>query len=159
MRQTVIAVIGDSTFFHAGIPPAINIVYNNSRVIPLVLDNSTTAMTGHQPHPGTGVTAMGLETRRILPEDILREAGFKTVVINPLRVKESIDLLTQALKDYLKGERIAIVSRMRCALEVLRDARRRRVVLPVYTVIEDKCTGCNACINLTAWMHVKERRY
>lgn len=150
LRQTVIAVIGDSTFFHAGIPPAINIVYNNSRVIPLVLDNSTTAMTGHQPHPGTGVTAMGLETRRILPEDILREAGFKTVVINPLRVKESIDLLTQALKDYLKGERIAIVSRMRCALEVLRDARRRRVVLPVYTVIEDKCTGCNACINLTA---------
>jgi len=150
LREVVIAVIGDSTFFHAGIPPAVNIVYNDSRVIPLVLDNSTTAMTGHQPHPGTGVTAMGTATTRLLPEALLAQMGFKTIVINPLKVKESINLLTQAFKDYLNGERIAIVSRMRCALEVVRDARRKKIVLPVYTIIEDKCTGCNACVNLIA---------
>ncbi|MGC8954165.1 indolepyruvate ferredoxin oxidoreductase subunit alpha [Desulfurococcus amylolyticus] len=150
LENTVIAVIGDSTFFHAGIPPVLNIVYNDSKVIPLILDNSTTAMTGHQPHPGTGITAMGLRTTAILPEKILEQAGFKTIVINPLRVKESIELLTQAFKEYLKGERIAIVSRMRCALEVARDARRKQVVLPIYTIVEDKCIGCMACVNLTA---------
>ncbi|MCY0868687.1 MAG: indolepyruvate ferredoxin oxidoreductase subunit alpha [Desulfurococcus sp.] len=150
LDDPVIAVIGDSTFFHAGIPPAVNIVYNNSKVIPLVLDNSVTAMTGHQPHPGSGITATGAETRRILPEEVLESLGFKTITINPLNVKESINQLAQAFKDYLKGERIAIVSRMKCALVVLREARRAKVTLPVYTIIEDKCTGCMACVNLTA---------
>lgn len=150
LNNPIIGVIGDSTFFHAGIPPAINSVYNKKNVIPLVLDNLTTAMTGHQPHPGTGVTALGEPSNRILPESVLRAIGYKTYVINPLDVKGSIEVLRNAFEEYKKGERIAIVSRMKCALEVLREARRRKVVLPVYKIDENKCTGCMACVNLTA---------
>jgi len=146
----VIAVIGDSTFFHAGLPPSINAVYNNSHIIILVLDNLTTAMTGHQPHPGTGVSATGKKTTRILPEKILESIGYRVYVINPMKTKESIEAVTEAFREYKNGGMVAIVSRMKCALEVAREARRSRVTLPIYAVIEDKCTGCMACVNLTA---------
>lgn len=146
----VIAVIGDSTFYHAGIPPALNVIYNKSHVLVLVLDNMTTAMTGHQPHPGTGVTATSEPTTRIMPESVLSSLGFKVYTINPLDVKKAIEDFTRALEDFKRGEKVAVVSRMRCALEVLRDARRRRVVLPVYTIVDEKCTGCMACVKLTA---------
>jgi len=145
----VIAIIGDSTFFHAGIPPAINAVYNNSNIVIVVLDNMTTAMTGHQPHPGVGVSATGKRTARVLPEKILEAIGYKVHVINTLRVKEAIEEAFRAFEEYKRGERVAIVSRMRCALEVLRDARRQKITLPIYSVLEEKCTGCLACINLT----------
>ncbi len=150
VSNPIVAVIGDSTFFHAGIPPAINLIYNKGSAVILVLDNLTTAMTGHQPHPGTGVTATGEPTTRILPEDLLKSIGYTVFVINPLRVREAIEEATKAFEAYKKGARVAIVSRMKCALEVLREARRRKIVLPVYAVVEDKCTGCMACVNLTA---------
>jgi Indolepyruvate ferredoxin oxidoreductase, alpha and beta subunits len=116
----------------------------------MILDNSVTAMTGHQPHPGTGVTAVGEPTVRILPEDILRAIGFETFVINPLKVKDSISVLAKALEEFKDGKNIAIISRARCALEVLRDARKTKAVLPVYEVDPGKCTGCLACVNLSA---------
>jgi indolepyruvate ferredoxin oxidoreductase alpha subunit len=150
VSNPIVAVIGDSTFFHAGIPPAINLIYNKGNAVILVLDNLTTAMTGHQPHPGTGVTAVGESTTRILPEDLLKSIGYTVFVINPLRVREAIEEAAKAFEAYKKGARVAIVSRMKCALEVLREARRRKIVLPVYAVVEDKCTGCMACVNLTA---------
>ena len=150
LDQPVIAVIGDSTFFHAGLPPAVNAVYNNSNVIILVLDNLTTAMTGHQPHPGIGITATGKRSSRILPEKVLEALDYELYVINPLYIKESINTITQAFEKYKQGSKIAIISRMRCALEALRDARRMRITLPVYTILEDKCTGCMACVKLTA---------
>lgn len=150
VKNPVIAVIGDSTFFHAGIPPALNIVYNKGRALVLVLDNLTTAMTGHQPHPGTGVTAMGERTARVKPEDVLSALGYETYIVNPLNLKDAIERAQKALEEYKQGKYTAIVSRMRCALEVLRDARRRGVVLPLYKVDLDKCTGCLACVNLTA---------
>lgn len=149
-KDPVIAVIGDSTFFHAGIPPAINSVYNKSRVIPLILDNMTTAMTGHQPHPGTGVTAIGEESSKILPEDVLKAVGYDVYVIDPLDVKKSIETVAEVFRKYQEGRRVAVVSRMRCALEALRDARKKKIVLPVYIVVDEKCTGCGACVNLTA---------
>ncbi|MGB9827936.1 MAG: indolepyruvate ferredoxin oxidoreductase subunit alpha, partial [Thermosphaera sp.] len=68
------------------------------------LDNSITAMTGHQPHPGTGVTAVGEPTVRIMPEDILKAVGFETYVINPLKVKESINTLGKALEEFKSGK-------------------------------------------------------
>lgn len=146
----VIAVIGDSTFFHAGIPPSINVVYNDSKTIVVVLDNFVTAMTGHQPHPGSGYSATGKRATRILPERILEAIGFEVYVINPLRVKESIETVAKALESYKQGKKVAIISRMACALEALRIARKTGVVLPVYSILEEKCTGCLACIRLTA---------
>lgn len=150
LDNPIIAVIGDSTFFHAGIPPALNVVYNDSNVIILVLDNMTTAMTGHQPHAGTGISATGKYTTRILPEQVLESIGYEVYVFNPLQVRESLNIVLKAFERYKQGVRIALVSRMACALEVLRKARRKRIVLPLYTIINDKCTGCMACIRLTA---------
>ncbi len=146
--EPVIAVIGDSTFYHAGIPGSINIIYNKGHSIVLVLDNYYTAMTGHQPHPGTGVTAMGEPTYRVPIERILETIGFKTYVINPMNVKESINKVAEAFEEYKKGYPVAIVSRMKCALQALRDARRKGIKLPIYTILEDKCTGCMVCVNL-----------
>jgi len=146
----IIAVIGDSTFFHAGMPPALNAVYNDSNIIILVLDNMTTAMTGHQPHPGTGKSATGKVAVRIMPEKVLESLGYEVYVVNPLKVRESIDAVTKAFWRYKQGVKIALVSRMACSLEVLRKARRSGVVLPVYAVLEDKCNGCMACVKLTA---------
>ncbi len=148
--EPVIAVIGDSTFYHAGIPPAINIVYNKGRAIILVLDNYYTAMTGHQPHPGTGYTAMGEETYRVPAEKLLESMGFKTFVINPMNVKESIEKVVEAYKAYKKGEYVAIVSRMKCALQAQREARKKGIKLPAYGINEDKCRGCMVCVNLLA---------
>ncbi len=145
--EPVIAVIGDSTFYHAGIPGSINIIYNKGHAVVLILDNYYTAMTGHQPHPGTGKTAMGEETYRVPIEKIMEALGYKTYVINPMNVKESINKVAEAFEEYKKGSPVAIVSRMKCALEALRDARKLGIKLPVYTILEDKCTGCMACVN------------
>jgi indolepyruvate ferredoxin oxidoreductase alpha subunit len=114
----------------------------------VVLDNSITAMTDHQPHPGTGLSAVGEPAPRVPAENILQALGYKTYVINPLNVKESIEVVTKAFEEYKRGERVAIVSRARCALLVLRDARRRKITLPVYRIDENRCTGCMVCVNL-----------
>ncbi len=147
VEDTVIAVIGDSTFYHAGLPPSINVVYNGGRALILVLDNLCTAMTGHQPHPGTGLTATGEKAERMFIEDFLKSMGFKTYVIDPMNVGESIGEFVKAYREHLSGKHVAVVSRMKCALEVLRAARARGIALPKYA-ITDACTGCMACVNL-----------
>jgi indolepyruvate ferredoxin oxidoreductase alpha subunit len=150
VEEPVIAVIGDSTFFHAGVPGSINLVYNNGRAMIVVLDNYTTAMTGHQPHPGTGLTATGSKAPVVELVEVLKSIGFSVYVINPLHIRESLDTAVKALDEYLRGGRVAIVSRMRCSLEAARLSREMKVSLPVYAVDEDKCTGCMACVNLSA---------
>ena len=62
VEEDIIALIGDSTFFHAGIPSLLNAVYNRANILLIIMDNRTTAMTGHQPNPGMGVTALGTKT-------------------------------------------------------------------------------------------------
>lgn len=148
--EPVVAVIGDSTFYHAGLPPSINIVYNKGKAVVLVLDNYYTAMTGHQPHPGTGITATGEPAYRVPIEDLLKTMGFETYVINPMNVKESIEKVVEAYKKYKEGKPVAIVSRMKCALQAVRKARKLGIRLPTYTILEDKCTGCMVCVKLLA---------
>jgi len=150
IEEPVIGVVGDSTFYHACIPQAINIVYNKGRAIVVVLDNYYTAMTGHQPHPGSGYTATGEEAPRIPIEKILESIGFETIVINPMNVKESVEKVAEVYRRYREGRNVAIVSRLKCALEVVRKARALNIKLPVYTILEEKCTGCMVCVNLLA---------
>ena len=112
-KQKVIALIGDSTFFHSGIPALINTVFNKSNPLIIVMDNRITAMTGHQPHPGVGRTGMGESTQEIRIEDIVRACGVKNVkVIDPINIKE----LQAAIKEFLaKKEVSVIISRRMCA--------------------------------------------
>jgi indolepyruvate ferredoxin oxidoreductase alpha subunit len=141
--QDTIAIIGDSTFFHAGIPGLINAVYNNHKVVLAVLDNSTTAMTGHQPHPGTGQTGMHTPAEKILIEKVAEGCGVKYVkVVDPFNVKEAEAALKGALQH--SGPSV-IVFRAPCALMVVKDRRRKGGELMVCR-INAKCTDCMACV-------------
>jgi indolepyruvate ferredoxin oxidoreductase alpha subunit len=143
-RDTV-ATIGDSTFFHAGIPGLVNAVYNNSRIVVAVLDNLATAMTGHQPHPGTGVTGMQVPAERILIEKIAEGCGVKYVrVVNPFRTKEATAVLKEALRQ--PGPSV-VVFRAPCTLMEAREKRRKGIKVASARITE-KCTSCMACIKL-----------
>lgn len=95
----VIGVVGDSTFFHASIPGLINAAYNNHKFVYVVLDNMATAMTGHQPHPGTGLTATGKATKRIMIEDIARACGIDFVkVVDPFQFENAVSAMKEAIR-------------------------------------------------------------
>jgi indolepyruvate ferredoxin oxidoreductase alpha subunit len=144
-EANTIAIIGDSTFFHAGIPRLINAVYNNYRLVVAVLDNFTTAMTGHQPHPGTGTTGMQTATEKIAIEKVAEGCGVKWVkVVNPFNIKEAEKTVKEALQ--YDGTSL-IVFRAPCALMVIREKRKKGLGITVYKVTE-KCTNCMACIKL-----------
>ena len=143
-RETI-AIIGDSTFFHAGIPGLVNAVYNKSKVLTVVLDNLATAMTGHQPHPGTGMTGMHASTERILIENVAEGCGVKYVkVVDPFKTKEATTVLREALQQ--PGPSV-VVFRAPCTLMAVREKRRRGIKVEP-TRITDKCTNCMACIKL-----------
>lgn len=149
-NQLPIAIMGDSTFFHAGIPGLINAIYNDAPVLVLVLDNRTTAMTGHQPHPGTGLRANGDKAPVMLPESIARGIGIKLVrVIDPYNLNESIKELEEAIK-HVAGEKTValIVVRRACALLISTLARRKGIKSPKYQVEKDECRACGICYNL-----------
>jgi indolepyruvate ferredoxin oxidoreductase alpha subunit len=139
------AIIGDSTFFHAGIPGLINAVYNNHKIIVAVLDNLTTAMTGHQPHPGTGLTGMHKPAEKVMIERVADGCGVKYVkVVNPFKIKEAETVLKEALQH--SGPSV-IVFRAPCALMVVRERRRKGVEL-LACKITDECTNCMVCVKL-----------
>ena len=143
IEDIVVATIGDSTFIHAGIPALINAVYNNAKMVVVVFDNGTTAMTGHQPHPGTGITATGEETRKVNIEDVAKACGVEYVkIIDPYNVKEGIKVMEEAMK--YSGVSVVIARRM-CRLEWRRKYGRLAKV-KTYEVDPEKCTGCKFCI-------------
>jgi indolepyruvate ferredoxin oxidoreductase alpha subunit len=148
-NQVVIAIIGDSTFYHAGLPALANAVYNNNPLLVLVMDNRVTAMTGEQPNPSTGLNAVGEPAKSIPIENIARGMGVeKVVVFDPYNIKEAVNALKDALKYTVEKRMPAVaIARRACSLYIDRIARRRGVENPVYTVIDDKCTACGICYN------------
>ena len=139
-NQCVVSFIGDSTFFHAGIPPLINAVHNKNRFVLVILDNRTTAMTGGQPHPGLPVDGMGLESPEISIEEIVKAAGVKFLrTINPLNIKRS----QETFKEALEFDGVAVViSKYPCML-LKRNRKRNDTFLEVKV---DKCDGCSVCL-------------
>lgn len=143
--KETIAVLGDSTFFHAAIPGLINAVYNKHKVTLIVLDNLTTAMTGSQPHPGTGVTGMRSPSERILIEKVAEGCGVKYVkVVNPFKIKEATAVLKEALQHH--GPSV-VVFRSPCALMATREKRRKGERIVSFKITEE-CTNCMVCIKL-----------
>ncbi|MFW9830328.1 MAG: indolepyruvate ferredoxin oxidoreductase subunit alpha [Candidatus Thorarchaeota archaeon] len=143
LDKPIVGAIGDSTFFHSGIPGLVNAVYNKHPVKIIVVDNHTTAMTGHQPHPGTGITGMGVKGQEISIEEVARGVGVQFVkVIDPLKVKESIRVIREAVA--YDGPAV-IVSRSPCALvERARKRRENEAIIP-YKVDSEVCQGCRVC--------------
>jgi len=112
-NQPVITVIGDSTFFHAGLPGLINANFNQSDMLLLILDNSATAMTGFQPHPGTGATAMGEPTAPVDIESLCRAFGAHVEVGDPYEMRETARTIYRLM--HQTGPRVLIMRR-KCAL-------------------------------------------
>jgi indolepyruvate ferredoxin oxidoreductase alpha subunit len=145
--RPVVAIIGDSTFFHAGIPPMVNAIYNGSPMAILVLDNETTGMTGFQPHPGTGTRASGEQGKRIFIEDIAKAAGADFIaVFDPYNIDEAIDAIVKGLKVAINGGVAVLVSRRMCSLL----ASRLGLLKGTYTIDVDRCIGCLLCIKSLA---------
>ncbi|MCS7135806.1 MAG: thiamine pyrophosphate-dependent enzyme [Nitrososphaerota archaeon] len=145
VNSKVFAIIGDSTFFHAGMPGLLNAVYNDARFILVILDNLVVGMTGQQPSPSMGLNANGTSTTRILPEEIARAFGVKFVkTFDPLDVKEAEKVIEEAINYQGPGPAV-LVSRSPCAVHVTREARIKGERLPRYKILEDKCTGCGIC--------------
>jgi len=168
LKGRIVSVIGDSTFFHSGITPLIDSVYNKSSGLIIILDNRTTAMTGRQVNPGIGKTLMGETTFEEKPEVIARAAGIKNVkVVNPY----NLIFLEKTIKEELgKQELSVIVSRQKCVL-LDRTKSSERVYIDVvecaecglclkfgcpaieyrnneYTINELLCTNCKVCIDI-----------
>jgi indolepyruvate ferredoxin oxidoreductase alpha subunit len=134
----VVAVIGDSTFFHGGIPSLIDIVYNKGITTVIILDNLITAMTGHQEHPGTGKTLMGTKAKRIKIEEVAKGCGVDHVyIVDPYDLKATKELIKREVKRKAPS---VIIARRECALRVAPE--------PPFRVDPDKCTGCKLCIAL-----------
>jgi len=94
-----IVATGDSTFFHASLPGLVNAAYNSHRFVYAVLDNLTTAMTGHQPHPGTGFTATGKVSKRIMIEDLAKACGIDYVrVVDPFQFESAVSTMKEAIR-------------------------------------------------------------
>lgn len=130
------AFVGDSTFFASAITGIVNAVYNQAEMTVVILDNSTTAMTGHQPHPGTGRTMMGEVVSKVSIEAILKGIGLEFVeTVNPLDLEKAVDTVKRASEQ--KGVK-AIIFKSPCIAIVKPDK--------ALTIDQDKCIGCKRCI-------------
>ncbi|MEM3768465.1 MAG: indolepyruvate ferredoxin oxidoreductase subunit alpha [Nitrososphaerales archaeon] len=145
-ERPVVSIIGDSTFFHAAIPGLINAVYNNHRIITIILDNCATAMTGFQPHPGTGLTGMGKQGKRVIIEEVVKGCGIEHIeVVDPYNVKQTCDALLRAIE--YPGPSV-IVARRKCSLLATQEKRRQGLKIIPYKIIDDKCKKCFACVKV-----------
>jgi len=141
-KGKVVGVIGDSTFLHSGITSLLNMAYNNSDALIIILDNSTTAMTGMQEHPGTGYTLMGKDAKKINLNVLVSALGIENIrVINPNNIKEA----QSAIKDELASNGPSvIISQSPCVL----FKRANMKPVPPMKIDADKCEGCKSCLGL-----------
>jgi len=139
----IVAVSGDSTFYHTCMPSVVNSLYNNADITYLVLDNSWTCMTGHQPNPSTGISSIGEVGKKFSIEDIVKAIGVEFVKIaDPYNIKDSIEAIKTALD--FKGTSIVILRR-ECALQVVRRKETKNVETYVN---KDNCISCKSCVQL-----------
>ena len=148
--QDVIATIGDSTFFASGLPGIANAVYNQHRICLVVLDNRTTAMTGHQPHPGTGVTGMGEKVPPLSIAEACKGLGVRYVkTVEPF---DSMAALVAEVREMVKWARenhspAVLVSIEPCALLTAAERQRSGESPPKYYVDSEICNACKRCLN------------
>ncbi|MDD5921770.1 MAG: indolepyruvate ferredoxin oxidoreductase subunit alpha [Eubacteriales bacterium] len=131
------AFVGDSTFFAAGLTGTVNAFFNQANMTLVVLDNSTTAMTGHQPHPGTGSTLMGKSVKPVSIEKVLRAIGLETVeIVDPLDHEKSVETVKRVSEE--PGVK-AIIFRSPCIV-------RFKPKGPKSKINPDLCIACHKCI-------------
>ena len=135
----IVAVLGDSTFMHSGITGLIDVVYNQGSNTIIILDNGTTAMTGHQGHPGTGISAKGAKTQAVELESLVKGCGVRDVtVVDAFDLKTIESNIKQAVAN---NEPSVIIVRGSCPLHT-------RAKSTPYKVDEDECIGCFDCLDV-----------
>jgi indolepyruvate ferredoxin oxidoreductase alpha subunit len=140
----IVATIGDSTFYHAGIPPLVNAVHNGAKFVLMILDNSTTAMTGNQPTPGLEVLADGRRGKVISIEDLVKASGVQHLaVVDPYHLEEMVRAIKgadQACRSEQGGVSV-IVARHPCIMNLEASKKQKRERMEV----TDDCIGCQVC--------------
>ena len=140
-EKKVFGIMGDSTFFHSGMTGAVEIAYNNGNMIPVVLDNSITGMTGHQDNPGSGHNLQGEIANAIKIENVLAAYGYENIyIVDPLDLKAMEDAIKGALAS---EKRSAIITRRPCLL-----IKRIKHDIQLCVTDEDKCIGCKKCLKV-----------
>ncbi len=144
--QKVVSFIGDSTFFHSGITGLVNAVHNNHKFTLVILDNGTTAMTGHQPHPGVDTDPMGVDLTRISIENLVRGLGVKDIhIVKPFKLKKTIE----AVKASMEYDGLSvIISQEMCPLFAKATGQFKKS--KPFHVNHNKCKNHRDCINLLA---------
>lgn len=131
--------LGDSTFLHGGMTGLLNAAYNRARITVTILDNSTTAMTGHQPHPGTGSTVTGDRSEPVSLEAIARALGAGSVeTVNPYDLDSAVEAFKRA-RDY-QGLSV-VIAKQACVITSRRMGKKAQAFR-----VNDKCEGCRVCI-------------
>lgn len=142
----VCAVLGDSTFLHAGMTPLLDIPYNKGNSTTIILDNMITAMTGHQEHPGSGYTARLEPTIAVSYEEIGRALGVKSIrYVYPYNLKETMEIIKEEVN---KDEPSLIICKDSPCILLRRARPLERFKYPAYKVNEEKCRGCRACLEI-----------
>ncbi len=137
--KKVVAVIGDSTFLHSGITGVVNAVYNKGQITLIILDNGTTAMTGHQEHPGTGISAQSKETRAVELEQLIRGIGVSDVkVVDAFNIKALRNSVRSSLGN---PELSVIIVRGACSVRVPKRSEPRAIDI-------ERCNLCGTCLLL-----------
>ena len=137
VEDTIFAVIGDSTFFHAGMPGLLNIAYNDAKICVVIMDNQIVAMTGHQPTPETGRKVTGESAKIIKIEEVARSLGIdKVEVVDPYDIKGTRKVIREILN--YDGPSV-IISKRPCALRVERGDVR---------IVSEECTSCGVCVKV-----------
>jgi indolepyruvate ferredoxin oxidoreductase alpha subunit len=142
MDQPIVAVCGDSTFFHAVIPALVNAVHHNSNFTLVVLDNSGTAMTGFQPHPGLTVDAMGREVPSIDIAKICEAIGARVEIKDPFDLEDTLKTLNRLIEEE-EGVKVLILQQI-CALSPEKRKTKKSFEMRVDEVkcLGEDC-GCN----------------
>jgi indolepyruvate ferredoxin oxidoreductase alpha subunit len=135
VKDKVFAVLGDSTFFHAGMPGLLNIAYNKANVCVIILDNHIVAMTGHQPTPASGKTAMGDKAKTVNIKEIAKSIGIdKIVTVDPYNIKDT----TNAIREIITYDGPSVIISQRPCPLLLTEHN------PPYE-ITNKCGNCGLC--------------
>ncbi len=143
--KPIVAFIGDSTFFHSGITGLINAVTNDHNFVLVILDNGTTAMTGHQPHPGVEFGPEGKMEPKVRIEDVVKGCGVTSLaVINTLQIKKSTETIKDLLDSNTPGLKV-IIAKSPCPLYEKRVmGKKQKIVFE----ITDECDLCKDCLEL-----------
>jgi len=147
VNRKVVAVIGDSTFFHSGITGLLDVAYNRSNTVTVILDNRITGMTGHQQNPGTGFTLQGMPTKQANIPAIVKALGIDHIrTVNPIKLDEMRAAIDWALA---LDEPSVIITRWPCVLKKQseQDVEEFGDYKKLCVVDADKCIGCKICIN------------